>query len=137
EITLNVVLAGASAVVDWERERVREIVPRVDEGATIPDEDAWPHLHVTLFPSALRARLSALTSIVREHELTARLVVDPLIATVDVHLRPDHIDTEVVAAIVRELRAAGDAVAVRRGATATMEALDPFGDPSPALEWMK
>jgi glycolate oxidase FAD binding subunit len=150
DTALNVVLAGANEVVDWELGVVRSFLPNStplhDENAARAitqlrecelESSAWPHLRVSMRPSALPTRLPALLQSVRSHDLSARVVVDPLVATIDVHLRPAHVDSEVLAALVRELRRGGLSVEMRRGAMAAMEALDPFGDSTPAIEWMR
>lgn len=144
---LHAALAGANEVVEWELGVVRAILPASrsiegSEGITgLRDRElesgAWPHFHISMRPSQLASELPSLLERVHAHELTARVVVDPGIATVDVHLRPAHVDTEVVAVFARELRGKRLRVELRRGACAVSEALDPFGDPTPALEWMR
>lgn len=150
DVALNVVLAGASEVVEWERGIVLSMLPKSVhfEGEEAAREiarlreceleaGAWPHLHVSALPSSLSTRLPALFATIGSHDLSARVVVDALIATMDVHLWPAHIDSEVIAALVRELRGAGLSVELRRGSAAAMEALDSFGSPTPAIEWMR
>lgn len=148
--TLSVVLAGSREVVEWELDAVNGILPDAthvdgEEAARAValllqcelDSGAWPHLHATARQSELAAQLAAVFTVVHSHDLAARVMIDPVVAAIDVHLRPAHVDSEVIAALVRELRGAGHSVALRRGPTAATEALDPFGDSSPGLEWMR
>lgn len=140
---LHVVLAGGAETVAWERARVLEALPRAvavadGEVARLRDLEAdfqsgrrGPHLRIAVRPS----RVSTVLAQAFACSSRARVVADPAIATIDAFFGTT--SPELVLALVRRLRSAGDSVALRHAPEGVMRTVDPFGEPSASLARMR
>ncbi|MFN0241384.1 MAG: FAD-binding oxidoreductase [Planctomycetota bacterium] len=140
---VHVILAGGGETVAWERARVLEALPRSSEAGDGSAEVArlreleadtapeGPHLHIAVRPSRVAHALAQVLACAP----SARIVADPALATIDAFFGPTV--PELVAALVRRMRASGDSVAVRRAPAGVLRTVDPFGDPGASLPRMR
>lgn len=153
--TLHVLLGGRRETVEWEsaaiqRELHEATVDRADAARAglerVRDlelaQGRWPHLHLTSRPSDLLALIDLVEQAAAARRLLAGSIVQPSIATLDVRFltvagAPVDPPASDFQDLVRELRASGLDVRVRRAPADVMRSIDPWGEPPAGIEIMR